>query len=111
MRILVLCSVLLFAACASKPVDPIAGCAALKEPAKGITIESATLVAPTPLMVRPKVPFSPPPPEIAVAPALPEYCQVIGAIAPIDPKAPPIRFQVNLPTQWNGSSVQFETMK
>jgi len=107
MRILVLCSVLLFAACASKPVDPIAGCAALKEPAKGITIESATLVAPTPLMVRPKVPFSPPPPEIVVAPALPEYCQVIGAIAPIDPKAPPIRFQVNLPTQWNGNSLQY----
>ena len=107
MRILVLCSVLLFAACASKPVDPIAGCAALKEPAKGITIESATLVAPTPLMVRPKVPFSPPPPEIVVAPALPEYCQVIGAIAPIDPKAPSIRFQVNLPTQWNGNSLQY----
>jgi feruloyl esterase len=32
---------------------------------------------------------------------------VVGAIAPVDPKAPPIRFQVNLPTQWNGSSVQF----
>jgi len=72
-----------------------------------VTIESATLVAPTPLMLRPKVPFSPPPPEIAVAPALPEHCQVIGAIAPADPKAPSIRFQVNLPTQWNRSSLQY----
>jgi hypothetical protein len=32
---------------------------------------------------------------------------VVGAIAPVDPKAPPIRFEVNFPTQWNGSSVQF----
>ena len=107
MRFLVLSAALLLAGCASKPVDPVAACAALNEPPRGVTIESATLVAPTPLMVRPKVPFSPPPPEIAVAPALPEYCQVIGAIAPIDPKAPPIRFQVNLPTQWNGNSLQY----
>ena len=26
---------------------------------------------------------------------------------PVDPKAPPILFQVNLPTQWNGRSVQY----
>jgi feruloyl esterase len=44
---------------------------------------------------------------LAVVPAAPEYCRVLGAIAPEDAKAPPIRFQVNLPTQWNGSSVQF----
>ena len=107
MRMLASTLVLLLTGCASRPLDPVEGCAAMKEPMKGVTIESATLVAPTPLMVRPKVPFSPPPPEIAIAPALPEYCRVIGAIAPADPRAPPIRFQVNLPTQWNGNSLQY----
>ena len=36
-----------------------------------------------------------------------EYCKVLGAIAPVDPKAPPIKFEVNLPTQWNGKAVQY----
>src|SRR5258705_3921955 len=31
-----------------------------------------------------------------------EYCKVLGAIAPVDPNAPLINFEVNLPTQWNG---------
>ena len=107
MRLFASALALLLAGCAGRFLDPLEGCAAMKEPMKGVTIESATLVAPTPLMLRPKVPFSPPPPEIAVAPALPEHCQVIGAIAPADPKAPRIRFQVNLPTQWNGNSLQY----
>lgn len=33
--------------------------------------------------------------------ARPEYCEVTGQILPVDPTAPPIRFQVNLPTDWN----------
>ena len=107
MRLFASALALLLAGCAGRFVDPVEGCAAMKEPMKGVTIESATLIAPTPLMLRPKLPFSPPPPEIAVAPALPEHCQVIGAIVPADPKAPPIRFQVNLPTQWNGNSLQY----
>ena len=116
MRALLLSALLLFAGCASGPVDPNAACAALAQPipataiglpTSGARIESATLVAPSLLAVRPKVPFAPPPPEVAVAPALPEYCQVAGAIAPVDPKAPPIRFQVNLPTRWNGNSMQY----
>jgi feruloyl esterase len=107
---------LLLAACAGQPVDPNAACAALKQPIPagaiglptgGAVIESATLVAATDLVVRPKVPFGPPPPEVAIGPALPEHCQVVGAIAPVDPKAPAIRFQVNLPTQWNGNSLQY----
>ncbi len=32
---------------------------------------------------------------------------MLGHIAPIDPAAPPILFQVNLPAQWNGRSVQY----
>jgi feruloyl esterase len=112
-------SVLFVAACtteSSKNADPSQACTALKEsigssaiglPSSGATIESAALVAAAPLAMNPKPPFSPPPPDFAVVPATPEYCKVVGAIAPVDPKAPPIRFQVNLPTSWNGRSVQY----
>jgi feruloyl esterase len=107
---------LLLAACAGRPVDPAEGCAALKAPVpasaiglptRGAAIESATLVPPSPQSVPAKFPFAPPMAEITVVPATPEHCRVIGAIAPVDPAAPPIRFQVNLPTQWNGRSLQF----
>jgi hypothetical protein len=40
-------------------------------------------------------------------PAMPEFCKVLGSIAPIDPAAPPINFQVNLPVIWNGKAVQY----
>lgn len=107
---------LLFGGCAARPVDPAEGCAALKAPisakaiglpTRGATIESATLLAPAPASVPAKLPFTPPMAEITVVPAAPEHCQVIGAIAPLDPAAPPIRFQVNLPTRWNGRYLQF----
>jgi Tannase and feruloyl esterase len=90
-------------------------CAPLKEPipaasiglpSGGATIESAEFMPAAPLAAA-EIPFGPLPSYLAVVPAAPEYCKVIGAIAPVDPKAPPIRFQVNLPAQWNGSSVQF----
>lgn len=35
------------------------------------------------------------------------YCQVRGAIAPLDPGAPVINFAVNLPDTWNGKTIQF----
>ncbi len=35
------------------------------------------------------------------------YCVVVGKISPIDPKAPDIRYQLNLPATWNGKAVQF----
>lgn len=38
--------------------------------------------------------------------AVPEYCKVVGIIKPIDPRAPNITFQANLPTQWNQKAVQ-----
>lgn len=37
----------------------------------------------------------------------PEYCRLLGQIRPVDPSAPPINFQVNLPTVWNQRSMQF----
>ncbi len=50
--------------------------------------------------------------SVAADPAAPngakrDYCKVLGAIAPVDPNAPPINFQVNLPAQWNGKAVQY----
>ena len=37
---------------------------------------------------------------------MPEYCQVQGHIDPIDPEAPPINFNVNLPVNWNQKGMQ-----
>ena len=39
-------------------------------------------------------------------PDRPEYCEVTGEIMPVDPAAPPIKFQVNLPTKWNSKALQ-----
>jgi hypothetical protein len=35
---------------------------------------------------------------------VPEFCDVRGQIAPADPSAPPINFEVNIPTVWNGKA-------
>ena len=35
------------------------------------------------------------------------FCRVLGRIDPADPQAPPIRFEVNLPADWNRHAVQF----
>ncbi|MGI5321268.1 tannase/feruloyl esterase family alpha/beta hydrolase [Actinomadura nitritigenes] len=37
----------------------------------------------------------------------PEFCLVRGTVRSFDPAAPDIAFQINLPTSWNGKSVQF----
>jgi len=36
-----------------------------------------------------------------------DYCKVLGAVEPIDPNAPPVNFEVNLPVGWNGKAVQY----
>ncbi|HEU0221182.1 MAG TPA: tannase/feruloyl esterase family alpha/beta hydrolase [Paracoccaceae bacterium] len=36
-----------------------------------------------------------------------EYCRVTGHVDPVDPAAPDINFEVNLPLDWNGKAVQF----
>ncbi|MDQ0072886.1 feruloyl esterase [Variovorax boronicumulans] len=41
------------------------------------------------------------------AAAVPEYCEVAGKIAPVDPAAPNILFQLALPTRWNQKVVMF----
>ena len=40
-------------------------------------------------------------------PAPNDYCKVLGFISPVDPTAPEINFQVNLPAKWNGKAVQY----
>lgn len=112
---------LFLAGCASTPsgplaialgADPAAACAALRSPvpasAIGLpsgaaSIDSATWMAATPLAVAERGPT----PAARVSPATPAFCRVLGRIAPVDPAAPPILFQVNLPASWNGRSVQY----
>ena len=36
-----------------------------------------------------------------------EFCKVIGRIHPVTYSAPDIEFEVNLPSEWNGKSLQF----
>ena len=35
-----------------------------------------------------------------------EFCKVLGSIRPVDPTAPDIKFEVNLPTNWNNRLLQ-----
>ena len=43
---------------------------------------------------------------ISDQPAVPAYCEVAGAINPVDAKATPILFAINLPSRWNEKVVQ-----
>ena len=72
-------------------------------PSGPVRIESATLQAAT----NPAVAERGPTPAARFSPALPAYCRVLGAISPLDPQAPMIQFQINLPMTWNGRSVQY----
>lgn len=79
--------------------DQIGASAGLKS---GIAlVDSATWTAATPLALS-----AGPMPEAMVLPATPEFCKVLGHIKPVDPAAPSINFQVNLPKVWNGRSFQ-----
>ncbi len=35
------------------------------------------------------------------------FCKVLGAIHPVDPSAPDIKFEVNLPENWNGKALHY----
>ncbi len=48
-----------------------------------------------------------PTPASRINPALPNFCKVLGRIKPVDASAPDIMFQVNLPQNWNGQSIQY----
>jgi feruloyl esterase len=104
------------AGCAPPPAsvaDPQASCAALTAapidaqaidlPTRGARIDAATREAPAALKVAERAPT----PAAAITSATPQFCKVLGRIAPVDASAPPILFQINLPTQWNGRLVQY----
>ncbi|MBI5719006.1 MAG: tannase/feruloyl esterase family alpha/beta hydrolase [Burkholderiales bacterium] len=112
----------LLASCASTPrgalagADPKAGCEGFKgleigaaqivwpgQRSGSAMVTSATFHAASELVVAERAPT----PAATITPAMPAHCRVQGRIAPVDPKADPIQFQVNLPLVWNGRSVQF----
>lgn len=83
--------------------DAAAACGGLAGSLDGLRIDAATLQTPSQLAVAERGPT----PAARVTPANPAFCKVLGHIDPTDPKAPPIKFQVNLPVEWNGRSVQY----
>jgi hypothetical protein len=92
------------ATAADRSLGNDAACAALSSAGTGATrIDAAALVEPKPLSVAENGPT----PAGRINPATPQFCRVLGHIEPTDPKAPPIRFELNLPLQWNGRSVQY----
>ena len=72
-------------------------------PSGAARIDTATFVRAAPLAVAERGPT----PAATITPAVPDHCRVLGRIAPLDPWAPDIHFQVNLPVAWNGRSVQY----
>src|ERR1700744_2557056 len=78
-------------------------CAGLAGSSGAGIIDSAALQSPSSLSVAERAPS----PSARVTSANPAFCKVLGSIAPTDPKAPPIKFEVNLPVEWNGRSLQY----
>lgn len=109
-------TVALLAGCASTApltANPATGCAALAGrsiapaaiglPSGAAVLDSAVLVEASEMRVAERGPT----PAATITPAMPLHCKVLGRIAPLNPDAPFIHFQVNLPVHWNGRSVQY----
>lgn len=90
-----------FAATLVEDADTV--CKGLVGAADAVQIDSAVLQSPSQLAVAERGPT----PSGRITPANPGFCKVLGHIEPVDPKAPPVKFQVNLPVEWNGRSVQY----
>jgi len=71
---------------------------AIALPTRGVSIRSAELVPPTERIDAPNG---------VMTVVAPEHCRVIGTILPVDPTAPSITFQLNLPADWNGKALQY----
>lgn len=85
------------AACAALQGHAIAA-ADIGEPSTGAVVTSASFHTATS-----DVPNAN---NTALVQALPDYCQLLAEIKPVDPDAPVIKVQVNLPASWNGKSLQ-----
>lgn len=86
------------AACSALAGRSIAA-AQIGEPTSGAVVTSATF--------RKAVADAPNATGTALVPATPDYCEVLVDIRPVDPTAPAIKSQVNLPATWNGKKLQF----
>jgi feruloyl esterase len=83
--------------------DAASACGGLAGSLDAVQIDFATLQTSSQLAVSARAPT----PAARTVPASPAFCKVLGHIEPTDPKAPPIKFEVNLPVEWNGRSVQY----
>ena len=92
--IVVLAAPLVAAAPAAASIDP-ASCSALA----GATIERAAIGLPTTGAAAISA-------SLVDDPVNGRFCKVLGAIHPVDPAAPDIHFQVNLPVDWNRKALQ-----
>lgn len=86
----------------TKLIAPVAA-SSIGLPSGAASIDSATWVAASALAIAERGPT----PAARVTPATPAYCKLVGRIAPVNASAPPIVFQINLPAQWNGRTVQY----
>jgi feruloyl esterase len=90
-------------AAVGSPADAAVDCAdliKLKIPASEIGLPSGgAIVASAQMATVPADPLHPG--------ATRDYCKVLGAVLPVDPNAPPVNFEVNLPADWNGKAVQY----
>ncbi len=82
---------------AATPAQACAALSGLRIPATAITLPTGGAVVGEAVLV----------PATQAGNQNGEYCRVRGAIAPVDPTAPEIRFQANLPTHWNRKALQF----
>jgi len=77
----------------------------------GLSVATASIGLPTGGARIASATFVPAVPESVTgntsAPATPDHCKVLGTIAPVDPAAQLINFQLNLPAAWNGKVVQY----
>lgn len=90
-----------FAATLAEDADAV--CKGLVGGTDAVKIDAATFQAASQLAIAERGPT----PLGRITPANPAFCKVLGHIEPVDPKAPPVKFQVNLPVEWNGRSVQY----
>ena len=92
--------------------NPEQTCGALtgQVPAEAIAVESGPAIIDSAAIV-PAASFAvadrAPNPAARITPVTPSFCKVLGHIEPITPAAPKITFQINLPLDWNGRSVQY----
>jgi hypothetical protein len=92
------------AAAASLVGNPSSTCQGLAGPAAdAVHVDSAQMQPASSLVVSERAAT----PSGRIAPAHPSFCKVLGHIEPADAKAPPIMFQVNLPADWNGRTLQY----